>query len=147
MMTFKNEIHMLVGQKMKTSFIKEGVQYYINKLNEFALIKYIEPGNEKSFEKHCKTFEKDMITIMLDVNGRQFTSETFSVTWNSLIHQRAKNISFIIGGPYGFHYKPRSDLNFSLSNLTYNHELVPLVLLEQVYRAYSIIHRRPYHHA
>ncbi|OGP05596.1 MAG: hypothetical protein A2Z91_07820 [Deltaproteobacteria bacterium GWA2_38_16] len=107
----------------------------------------IESKDEKKFYEHCQKLEKETITIILDSRGRQFNSVYFSKTWEQLTTQKMKDISFIVGGPYGFSHEPRSDLTLSLSSFTLNHELVPLILLEQVYRAYTILKGLPYHHA
>lgn len=146
-MVHKTDIQVLLSQKTKHAFVKEGIQHFTDKLFPYAKITVLEAKNEKSFEQHCQKLEKSSVTIILHEKGRQYSSTSFSETWGSLINQRAKSISFIIGGPYGFTYEPRADLTLSLSSLTHNHELIPIILLEQVYRSYAILNGLPYHHA
>lgn len=143
----KNSITFLFYQKVRSPFIKEGIHYYIERLKPYADIDVIESKDEKNYKTFIQKLEKETMTIVLDLKGRQFTSESFSKTWQGLTSQKVKDVSFIVGGPYGIQDPIRSDLTLSLSNLTMNHEIVPLVLMEQVYRAYSIIQGLPYHHA
>jgi len=143
----RNTLHLLLTQRPTTVFVKEGVRHYTAKIRPFADLKILEPRTEKKFAEQCQKLEKKTLTIVLEERGRQFNSESFAKTWETLIQQKARDISFLIGGPHGFPYQPRADLSLSLSNFTYNHELVPLVLLEQIYRAYSILKGLPYHHA
>ncbi len=141
---YKNQLHLLLSQRPKNDFIKEGIKYYKDKLFPFAAVEVHE--SRQGFGKNFDQLKKKTLTVVLDNRGRQFTSESFSQMWGTLTEQRAKDICFMIGGPYGFKNSPRADISFSLSSLTYNYELVPLVLLEQVYRAYMILNRIPYHH-
>lgn len=143
----KNNLHLVLLQKSKTDFVKEGIDNYVQKLKPYAEINLIEQRNPKSFGEQVRKLEKGSMMILLDEKGRQFNSISFAKTWETLINQRAKEISFIIGGPSGFSTLPRADISLSLSSFTLNHELVPLVLLEQVYRAYTLLRGHPYHHA
>lgn len=87
--------------------------------------------------------------ILLDERGKQFTSEQFA----SFIQQRAnesqKQIIFLIGGAFGTHESlwQRADHTWSLSQLVFPHQLVRLILSEQVYRACSILRNEKYHHS
>ena len=142
----KNNITFLLYQKVRTTYIKEGIRHYMDKLKPYADVDILEPKDEKNYKTHLHKLEKETMTIVLDLKGRQFSSESFSKTWQGLTSQKVKDVSFIIGGPYGVPQPIRSDLMLSISNLTMNHEMVPLVVMEQVYRAYSIIQGLPYHH-
>ncbi len=143
----KNNITFLLYQKVRAPHVKDGICYYIDKIKPYADIDLIEPKDEKNYKTHLQKLEKETMTIVLDLKGRQFTSESFSKTWQGLTTQKVKDVSFIIGGPFGIPQPVRSDLTLSLSSFTMNHELVPLVIMEQVYRAYSILQGLPYHHA
>lgn len=151
----KNNLHLVLLQKPKTDFVREGIGNYLQKLKPYAEIDLIEQRNSKSLprslprslEEQLKKLEKRSVMILLDEKGRQFNSISFAKTWETLINQRAKEISFIVGGPSGFSTPPRADISLSLSSFTLNYELVPLVLLEQVYRAYTLLRGHPYHHA
>lgn len=146
-MAVNNQITILLGQKIKNPFIKEGLSIYAQKLKPYASLAFMESKTPESFQEQSKKLQKGTITIVLDEKGRQFNSQSFSKTWETLTTQKVKGVSFIVGGPYGFDFDVRSDLTLSLSNLTFNYELVPLVLVEQVYRAYTILQKLPYHHA
>jgi len=146
----KNNLHLVLLQQPKSLFIKDGIDSYIQKLKPYADIHLVEQRKSKSPEiiaERIKKLEKSSMTVLLDEKGRQFNSLSFAKTWETLIDQRAREISFIVGGAHGFPTPPRADISLSLSNFTLNHELVPLVLLEQIYRAYTILRGHPYHHA
>lgn len=143
----KNNLKLLLPQKVKNSFIKEGLQYYGARLNPYAFFEIIEPKDKEHFKEQCHKMEKTTVTVVLDERGRQFNSVSFSKTWEQLTTQKVKGVSFIVGGPFGFDFDCRADMTLSLSSFTLNHELAPLVLLEQVYRAYTLIQGHPYHHA
>lgn len=142
----KNNIKLLLGQKIKSPFIKEGLKLFSSKLRPYAILEILESKNQQSFQDFVQKLQKQTITIVLDEKGRQFNSRAFSKTWETLTTQKVKGIGFIIGGPYGFNFFPRTDLMLSLSNFTLNYELVPLVLMEQVYRSYTILQGLSYHH-
>jgi 23S rRNA (pseudouridine1915-N3)-methyltransferase len=86
--------------------------------------------------------------ILLDERGKEFTSIEFAEHLNKL-EGRVNQILFIIGGPYGFSedlYK-RANEKLSLSRLTFSHQLVRVLFMEQLYRAFTILKGEPYHHA
>jgi 23S rRNA (pseudouridine1915-N3)-methyltransferase len=87
--------------------------------------------------------------ILLDDKGKEFTSEQFAAHMENLFNQSMKNICFIVGGAYGFSdsvYK-RANSKLSLSKMTFSHQIIRALFLEQLYRAFTIIHNEPYHHA
>lgn len=86
--------------------------------------------------------------ILLDENGKEFTSVQFAGWMENLFNQSLKNIYFVVGGAYGFSdevYK-RANAKVSLSKMTCNHQLVRAIFLEQLYRSFTIINKEPYHH-
>ncbi|MDE7156070.1 MAG: 23S rRNA (pseudouridine(1915)-N(3))-methyltransferase RlmH, partial [Muribaculaceae bacterium] len=86
--------------------------------------------------------------ILLDERGREMTSREFSTFIDKKVSVQARNIFFVVGGPYGFSedvYK-RSDGMMSLSKMTFPHEMVRLFFVEQLYRAMTILRGEPYHH-
>lgn len=86
--------------------------------------------------------------ILLDDKGKEFKSVEFSKFLDKKIVSGQKDISFVIGGPYGFssEVKAFASSELSLSKLTFSHQLVRLVFMEQLYRAMTIIKGEPYHH-
>lgn len=86
--------------------------------------------------------------VLLDENGKQYSSEDFSVFLQKRMNSGIKQLIFVIGGPYGFSedvYR-RADAKLSLSKMTFSHQMVRLFFIEQVYRAYTILKNEPYHH-
>lgn len=86
--------------------------------------------------------------ILLDEKGKQINSVKFANDLQNLMNQSFKQIVFVIGGPYGFSdelYK-KANQKLSLSEMTFTHQMVRLFLTEQLYRAFSILQGKPYHH-
>ncbi len=86
--------------------------------------------------------------VLLDENGKQYSSEEFSVFLQKRMNSGIKQLIFIIGGPYGFSEDVymRADAKLSLSKMTFSHQMVRLFFIEQLYRAYTILKNEPYHH-
>ncbi len=86
--------------------------------------------------------------VLLDENGKQYSSEAFSEFIQKRLNSGLKQLVFIIGGPYGFSedvYK-RADAKLSLSKMTFSHQMIRLFFVEQLYRAFTILKNEPYHH-
>ena len=86
--------------------------------------------------------------VLLDENGKQYSSEAFSEFIQKRLNSGLKQLVFIIGGPYGFSedvYK-RADSKLSLSKMTFSHQMIRLFFVEQLYRAFTILKNEPYHH-
>ena len=86
--------------------------------------------------------------VLLDENGKQFSSEGFSEFVQKRLNSGLKQLVFIIGGPYGFSQDvySRADSKVSLSKMTFSHQMVRLFFTEQLYRAFTILRNEPYHH-
>lgn len=86
--------------------------------------------------------------ILLDEKGKQLNSVKFAHDLQELMNQSYKQIVFVIGGPYGFAEEvyQRANRKLSLSDMTFTHQMVRLFLSEQLYRAFSILQNKPYHH-
>jgi len=86
--------------------------------------------------------------IALDECGKEFTSKNFARHLNKLLVSQNKPLYFVIGGPYGFsqEVKDRADELLSLSQLTFTHQMVRIILLEQLYRAFTILKGKKYHY-
>ena len=93
--------------------------------------------------------EKNDYVVLLDETGQQLTSEKLAALIRLRTNDGIKRLVFIIGGAYGVdeEVKKRADFTWSLSSLTFPHQLVRLILAEQVYRACTIIKNEKYHHA
>ena len=86
--------------------------------------------------------------VLLDERGKEYNSISFAEHLNAL-EGRVNHLVFVIGGPYGFSEEVyrMAQAKISLSRLTFSHQLVRLIFLEQLYRAYTILKGEPYHHA
>ena len=86
--------------------------------------------------------------ILLDERGNDFSSVDFSKWMEKKMVAGIRQLVFVIGGPYGFSKMvyERSDFKLSLSRLTFSHQMVRLIFLEQLYRAMTILKNEPYHH-
>ena len=101
----------------------------------------------KEGERILKFIRDDMYVITLEINGKMLTSEEFAEKLESLGVQGNSSIAFVIGGSIGLgkDVLKRSDFALSFSKMTFPHQLMRVVLLEQVYRGYRIINGAPYH--
>ena len=93
-------------------------------------------------------FNPSDIVVLLDENGTQYTSVKFAEQLNKYKLSGKKHLVFVIGGPYGFSDEVYSRANgkISLSRMTFSHQMVRLIFIEQLYRACTILRNEPYHH-
>jgi len=109
------------------------------------------PVQEQKIKEAAKIFQSivdDDYVILLDEKGKEFRTVEFSGFLEKLFFLPKRRIVFIIGGPWGFSEDvySRADYKFSLSKMTFPHQLVRLLFLEQLYRVFTIIKGEPYHH-
>ena len=88
------------------------------------------------------------VMILLDENGKQFSSVDFSTYLQKKMNAGIKTLVFVIGGPYGFSEDvyAKAQGKVSLSKMTFSHQMVRLFVVEQIYRAFTILRNEPYHH-
>jgi 23S rRNA (pseudouridine1915-N3)-methyltransferase len=86
--------------------------------------------------------------ILLDENGKTFSSVAFSDELQKKMNSGVKTVVFVIGGPYGFSdtVYAKAQGNISLSSMTFSHQMVRLFFIEQLYRGFTILKNEPYHH-
>lgn len=103
---------------------------------------------EKEGELILKKLTPTDVLILLDENGKQFTSVDFSSYLQKRMNAGIKTLVFVIGGPYGFSETIYAKANgkISLSKMTFSHQMVRLFVVEQIYRAFTILKNEPYHH-
>lgn len=156
-------VTVLAVGKLKESYLKEAVDEYAKRLGRYCRLTITEVADEKTpdplgeaakrliLEKEgqrlLRHLPKDAYVITLELNGRQYTSEEFSKKMSGLAVQGVSHIVFIIGGSLGLgkNISERSDLALSFSKMTYPHQLMRVILLEQIYRGYQIASGGPYH--
>ncbi len=151
------KIKLLAPGPIKFPFIKEGLKYYLNKLEPltkieffFPKIKHLTSSKQERLDKEKKILEKFISSkdflIVLDERG-EFLKINELVSLFEKIWQNSYNICFLVGGPEGLSedLKKQAHKLLSLSSLTLNHEVVLLVLAEAIYRSLSILKGFPYH--
>ncbi len=147
----------------KTSFdyLKEGIELYEKRLQHYVPFEWIvvpdikkgknwTPAQIQNAEGQSllKYITTDTIVVLLDVKGKTISSEDFAAFINTRMLSGIKNLCFIIGGAYGFSKEmyDRSQFKISLSKMTFSHQLVRVLFLEQLYRSMTILKGEPYHH-
>jgi 23S rRNA (pseudouridine1915-N3)-methyltransferase len=148
--------------KAHDSFVKEGIELFTKRISNYFFIEWKiipMPKNAgimnpsilkiKEGEAILNIINKDDYLILLDERGKTFTSEAFATFIEARAGESLKNIIFLIGGAYGVSedVKKRSNFKWSLSNLVFPHQLVRLIISEQIYRACTIMRNEKYHHA
>ena len=95
-----------------------------------------------------KSLQPGDVVVLLDERGKEFRSVEFADWIEKKMHTVNKRLVFIIGGPYGFASKvyEATHEKISLSKMTFSHQMIRLLFVEQLYRAYTIINTLPYHH-
>lgn len=155
------KITFLVIGKTNQASIIQLIEDYQNRLKHyinFEMIVIPELKNSKNIsEKEQKDKEGELIlknldisdeVILLDEKGKQFTSVGFSVYLSKRLMSTYKRMVFVVGGPYGFSENVYNRANglISLSQMTFSHQMIRVIFVEQLYRAFTIMKGEPYHH-
>lgn len=103
---------------------------------------------EKEGELFLKALQPGDLVVLLDEHGKEFRSIEFADWVEKKMHTVNKRLIFIIGGPYGFSPKvyEAAHEKISLSKMTFSHQMIRLIFVEQLYRAMTILNNNPYHH-
>ena len=148
--------------KIKEKYLKNGITEYAKRLSPYAKFEMIEVKDEKAPEKLS---QKDMeivkekegerilskinqeYIIALVISGKSFDSITLAKTIQDIFSYQSSDITFVIGGSLGLSNEilNKANLKLSFSKLTFPHQLMRLVLLEQIYRSFRINNNEPYH--
>lgn len=149
--------------KLKEKYLKQGIQEYMKRLGAYAKVEIKEVADEKApenmsdadmldvkrkeGERILSHISPDAYVITLEINGKQLTSEQLAKKMDELATYGKSKIAFIIGGSLGIseEVQKRSDYALSFSKMTFPHQVMRLILLEQVYRSYRINRGEPYH--
>jgi 23S rRNA (pseudouridine1915-N3)-methyltransferase len=108
----------------------------------------MEQQKEKEGELFCNTFQSGDVIVLLDEHGKELRSVEFAGWMEKKMTTVNKRLVFVVGGPYGFSQKvyQAAHEKISLSRMTFSHQMIRLIFVEQLYRAMSILHGDPYHH-
>lgn len=157
------KITIITVGKLKEKYLKQGIAEYTKRLSAYANIELVEVPDEKApenlsaadmdivkqkeGERILAKFSPDTYVITLEINGKQLTSEQLATHMDQLATYGKSKIAFIIGGSLGLGNEvlSRSDYALSFSKMTFPHQLMKLVLVEQIYRAFRINRNEPYH--
>ena len=157
------KITILTVGKIKEKYLKDAIAEYAKRLSRYCKLEIVEVADEKTRENASQVLEtqirdkeaerlmkyirEDAYVITLEIKGKQLTSEELSEKINQLGIQGKSHIIFVIGGSIGLgdEILKRSDYALSFSKMTFPHQLMRVILLEQIYRSYRIINGEPYH--
>lgn len=157
------KITVIAVGKIKEKFYRDAIAEYEKRLGRYCKIEIICVEDEKTpdgagsvqedlirkkeAERILRYVKEDAYLVTLEINGRMYDSEGFAHMIEKLGIQGCSHIRFVIGGSLGLHESvcKRADLAVSFSKMTFPHQLMRVILLEQVYRGYRIIHGEPYH--
>lgn len=147
--------------KTNENFLIEGEREYFNRIQHYVSLERVEIKdikNQKNLsfeeikklegEKIISLVSKDDLIFLLDDKGKQFTSKGFANFLQDHFNYSKKNLVFIIGGAFGFSEEIYKIANrkISLSSLTFSHQMVRMIFLEQIYRTLTILKGEKYHH-
>ncbi|QWC00128.1 23S rRNA (pseudouridine(1915)-N(3))-methyltransferase RlmH [Mycoplasmatota bacterium] len=148
--------------KIKEKYLKNGISEYEKRLSRYVRLEMLEVNDEKAPENLSekdmdivKDKEADRILskidkeyiIALDIVGKQLDSIKLSRTMKDIFSYQSSDIAFIIGGSLGLSKKvlDKANMKLSFSKLTFPHQLMKMILLEQIYRSFRIMNNEPYH--
>ena len=157
------KITILTVGKIKEKYLRDAIAEYSKRLSRYAKLEIIEVADEKTPDNASETVETniknkeaerllkyirdDAYLITLEIKGKQLTSEELAQKIDTLGVQGTSHIIFVIGGSLGLGEEvlKRSNYALSFSKMTFPHQLMRVILLEQIYRSYRIINHEPYH--
>ncbi len=157
------KITIITVGKIKEKYLKDAISEYTKRLSKYCKLDIVEVADEKTpdnasevvenqirskeAERILKYVKDDAFVVTLEINGKQLTSEELAKKIDTLGIQGHSHIIFIIGGSIGLGQEVLQKSNFALSfsKMTFPHQLMRVILLEQIYRSYRIINGEPYH--
>ena len=157
------KITVITVGKIKEKYLKDAIAEYTKRLSKYCKLEIVEVADEKTpdnasdvledairakeAERILKHIKEDAYIITLEINGKQLDSEELADKIDKLGVQGISHIIFIIGGSIGLGEEVlrKSDFALSFSKMTFPHQLMRVILLEQIYRSYRIINGQPYH--
>ena len=140
--------------KIKEKFFRDAIDEYSKRLSRYSKLNIIEVADEMTpdgasavWEDQIREKEGVRILVTLEIAGRNYSSEEFAAWIEDCSVRGKSHICFVIGGSLGLHNSvcKRADLALSFSKMTFPHQLMRVILCEQIYRAFRIIQHEPYH--
>ena len=149
--------------KIKEKFYRDAIEEYVKRLSKYCRMEIVEVADEKTPDQASAAWEeqiklKEATRILakikeeayvctLEILGKKYTSEGFASMIEHTTISGQSHIVFVIGGSLGLHSSvlKRADLGISFSDMTFPHQLMRVILCEQIYRAFRIINGEPYH--
>ena len=156
-------INIITVGSLKSSFLKPGIEEFKKRLSRYCDLNIFEVSDEavpkNSSEKEVEALQalegerivkkipERSYVFALDVKGKPMTSTGFAKSLNNLQVRGFSSFTFVIGGAAGLSdfVLQQADYRFSLSHMTFTHQMIRLILLEQIYRAFKINNNEPYH--
>lgn len=156
-------ISIITVGKLKEKYLKQGIDEYVKRLSAYAKMDIIEVADEKApevlsdaemiqvkekeGERILSKIGQDTYVIALAINGKMKSSEALAADIDKLATYGKSKLAFIIGGSLGLSdtVLNRADEKLSFSNMTFPHQLMRLILVEQIYRSFRINRNEPYH--
>ncbi len=138
-------------------FIRNGCAVYLERIRRYTEVRFIVVPEERTRGKGKREYilhqegqrirgkiSSPVSTVVLDIKGQSFSSEAFALF---LERYQRKHLAFVLGGPYGLDetLKKEADFTLSLSPMTLAHTMARMLLLEQIYRAFTLLRGEPYH--
>ncbi len=155
------KIKLIVIGKTHKKFLIEGENEYLKRIRKYVGVEKIEIADLKNAKKLTKDqvkleegklilskIEPHGLVVLLDEKGKEFTSMKFSKWMQNTMNRGYKHITFVIGGAYGFSDDVYAAANekIAISQMTFSHQMIRMLFLEQIYRGFSILNNEPYHH-
>ena len=159
-MIVKMKIRIIIVGKTKEKYIEQGIKEFDKRLQKYIPVEWIVVKEEKiqkndsemkiksiEFSRILEKISSDHYSIILDSNAEQVTSQQFASFMLQKMNEGVRTINFIIGGALGLdpNIDKYANLKLSLSKLTFTHEMTRLILIEQIYRAFTIVKGEKYH--
>lgn len=156
------KIKLVCVGKTTSPYLIEGENEYLKRLKHYNSVEKIEipelKNAKKMSETEIKKQEGELILkkiddsdyiILLDENGQEYSSVSFSKYIQKRLNAGGKSIVFVIGGAYGFSDEvySKAKARIALSQMTFSHQMVRMFFLEQIYRSFTILKGQPYHHS
>ncbi len=157
------KIDIIAVGKVKEKFYRDAIDEFAKRLGKYCKLQIIEVADEKTpdgagealeeqikakeAERILKNIREEAYVFTLEIAGKKYDSVGFANRINDLGIQGKSHIQFVIGGSLGLHsgVSGRSDAKISFSDMTFPHQLMRVILLEQIYRGFRITNGEPYH--